>query len=100
MITNFNITINYYTIRELRANLPKKEISEIIFHKDKCTGCRICQLICSSIYEKRFAPHKAFIQIQDVYHLNPKISFSEKCTMCGQCVSHCLYGALEIKEGA
>lgn len=79
--------------------MSKKELSEIIFHKDKCTGCRICQLICSSIYEKKFAPQRAFIQIQDLYQLSPKIYFSEKCTMCGQCVSHCLYGALEIKEG-
>jgi ferredoxin len=41
----------------------------------------------------------AFIQIQDLYQIVPKIHFSEKCTNCGQCVSHCLYGALEIKEG-
>lgn len=79
--------------------MPKKELPEIISHEDKCTGCRICQLICSSIYEKKFAPEAAFIQIQDLYQLSPIISFSENCTKCGQCVSHCLYGALEIKEG-
>jgi len=54
--------------------------------------------VCSSTYEKEFNPVKAFIQIHDIYQLSPKITFSEKCTKCGQCVSHCLYGALEIKE--
>ena len=82
----------------MRANLSQKELPEIIIHEDKCTGCRICQLICSSIYEKKFAPVKAFIHIHDLYQLSPNIYFSEKCTKCGQCVSHCLYGALEIKE--
>lgn len=80
--------------------MSNKEISEIIFHKEKCTGCRICQLICSSIYEKIFVPERAFIQIQGAYHLSPNIRFIEGCTNCGQCVSHCLYGALEIKESA
>ena len=79
--------------------MSKKELPEIIVQEDKCTFCRICQLICSSIYAKKFAPEKAFIQIQDLYQLSPRIFFSETCTKCGQCVSHCLYGALEIKEG-
>ncbi|MHA2398547.1 MAG: 4Fe-4S dicluster domain-containing protein [Promethearchaeota archaeon] len=79
--------------------MSKKELLEIIVHEDKCTGCRICQLICSSIYEKKYAPTRAFIQIQDYYQLSPTISFSENCTKCGQCVSHCLYGALEVNEG-
>jgi NAD-dependent dihydropyrimidine dehydrogenase PreA subunit len=82
----------------LRDNLSNKELLEILVHEDNCTGCRICQLICSSIYEKKFAPETAFIQIRDFYQLSPTIHFSEKCTKCGQCVSHCLYGALEIKE--
>ncbi|MHA1916602.1 MAG: 4Fe-4S dicluster domain-containing protein [Promethearchaeota archaeon] len=77
-----------------------KELPEIIVNEEKCTFCRICQLICSSIYEKKFAPESAFIHIQGAYQLSPNISFSEGCTNCGQCVSHCLYGALELKEGA
>ncbi|MHA2471734.1 MAG: 4Fe-4S binding protein [Promethearchaeota archaeon] len=78
--------------------MSKKNPPVIIVHEEKCTFCRICQLICSSVYEKKFAPARAFIQIQDSYQFSPRIYFTEKCTKCGQCVSHCLYGALEIME--
>jgi len=71
---------------------------EIIIHEEKCAGCRICQLTCSSLYQNKFAPNEAFIQIVDVYELTPKISYLEGCKHCGQCAHHCLYGALEIKE--
>ena len=74
------------------------DLVEIVIHEDKCTGCRICQLMCSSIYQKKFAPTEAFIQIVDEYGLIPKISFLEGCKKCGQCARHCLYGALEIVE--
>ena len=78
--------------------MAKTNLIEIIIHEDKCTGCRICQLICSFIYQKKFAPAMAFIQIEDAYELAPKIFYLEGCTQCGQCARHCLYGALELKE--
>lgn len=78
--------------------MSKSDLLNIIIHEYKCTGCRICQLMCSSIYQKKFAPTEAFIQIIDEYGLTPKISFLEGCIKCGQCARHCLYGALEIEE--
>jgi NAD-dependent dihydropyrimidine dehydrogenase PreA subunit len=71
---------------------------EITINEEMCTGCRICQLVCSSIYQKKFSPNDAYIQIFDPYELIPKISFLEGCNKCGQCARHCLYGALIIKE--
>ncbi|TKJ26419.1 MAG: hypothetical protein CEE42_05150 [Promethearchaeota archaeon Loki_b31] len=79
--------------------LVKSKLIEIIIHEERCTGCRICQLICSSIYKNKYSPTEAFIQIVDVYELIPKISFLDGCTHCGQCANFCLYGALELKEG-
>ena len=78
--------------------MAKSKPIEIIIHEKNCAGCRICQLMCSSIYQKKFAPTEAFIQILDEYGLIPKISFLEGCIKCGQCAKHCLYGALEIVE--
>jgi len=78
--------------------MTKSNVINIIIHEDKCTGCRICQLMCSSIYQKKFAPTEAFIQIVDEYGLTPKISFLDGCIKCGQCARHCLYGALELEE--
>lgn len=74
--------------------------AKIIAHEDLCVGCKICQLWCSYMLTKRFTPSNANIKIEDPYGLEPKISFLDSCTKCGQCVDHCLYGALEmIKEG-
>ena len=47
--------------------MAKTKIIEIIIHEEKCTGCRICQLMCSSIYKQRYSPAEAFIQIDDAY---------------------------------
>lgn len=78
--------------------MTESDVINITVHEDKCAGCRICQLMCSSIYQKKFVPTEAFIQIVDEYGLTPKISFLEGCKKCGQCARHCLYGALEIEE--
>lgn len=78
--------------------MAKTKLIEIIIHEEKCTGCRICQLMCSSIYKQRYSPAEAFIQIDDAYEITPKISFLDDCILCGQCAKHCLYGALELKE--
>ncbi|MHA1490261.1 MAG: 4Fe-4S dicluster domain-containing protein [Promethearchaeota archaeon] len=70
----------------------------IIINEDECVGCRICQLWCSYIHKKVFNPSEAYIQVNNVYDLKPKISFLDGCTNCGQCVEYCLYGALTLKE--
>jgi carbon-monoxide dehydrogenase iron sulfur subunit len=77
--------------------MSKNNLTEIIINEDRCAGCRICQLICSFTHQQIFAPEKAYIQIQ-IDEIFPKISFLEGCTHCYQCVKHCLYGALELKE--
>lgn len=80
--------------------MSKSVPAEIIVIEENCVGCRICQLKCSYIFNQRFVPSEAFIQIIEPYGLNPKITLLEGCTKCGQCVKYCPYGALTIKEGA
>jgi ferredoxin len=79
-------------------NLPEKNVVNIVIHEENCAGCQICQLFCSFTFQRIFAPNKAYIQI-DTHEIIPKISFLEGCTQCHQCVKHCLYGALELREG-
>ena len=75
-----------------------KNNKKIVIHEDKCTGCIICQLICSFLNKRQFNPSLAHIRIKNQYGLIPKITFLDSCTKCLQCANHCLYGALEIKE--
>ncbi len=78
--------------------MTKKFNIEIIINEEKCTGCIICKLWCSYTHHKIFNPSKANLEIEDRYGLNPKITFLDSCLNCGQCVQHCLYGALKLKE--
>jgi len=70
--------------------------AEIIVNENNCTGCLICQLWCSFFHKQKFSPSEAYIQITNQYGLNPKISYLDGCTKCGQCAQHCLYDALRI----
>jgi NAD-dependent dihydropyrimidine dehydrogenase PreA subunit len=71
----------------------------ILINEKKCTGCKICQLICSFTHKNQFNPDKSFIKVEKREgNLNPKIYFTEKCIQCFKCVSHCSYNALKLEE--
>ena len=78
--------------------MPENSNIEIKIDEEKCTGCIICKLWCSYTHYKIFDPSRANLEIEDRYGLRPKIIFLDTCTNCGQCVNHCLYGALLMKE--
>lgn len=78
--------------------MTRKNNIEIKIDEEKCTGCIICKLWCSYTHYKVFDPSRANVEIEDRYCLTPKITFLDTCTNCGQCASHCLYGALIIEE--
>ncbi|MDD1778355.1 MAG: hypothetical protein LUQ65_09320 [Candidatus Helarchaeota archaeon] len=68
-----------------------------MINAENCSGCQICQLFCSFTFHKLFAPAQAYIQV-DTREIIPKITFLDGCTHCNQCVKHCLYGALTLRE--
>jgi len=74
------------------------ETYRITVNQNRCTGCRICQFICSSLYHNEFNPSKAYIIISDEYELSTTIQFSDQCNNCGQCAKNCLYGALKLES--
>lgn len=98
----------------------------IKINPEKCTGCRVCELICSATKYNEFNPKRSrihivkmerfFIDIPLVCRLCPKplcagscptaaikkeqndtVHIDEKlCTGCRQCVEACPFGAMSI----
>jgi len=60
---------------------------------ERCTGCRVCQLICAITYEGRFCPEDAHVVVGED---GPR--HTDECLACGLCADHCPAGALEREE--
>ena len=75
--------------------LAKKNI---IVNVDKCTGCGICQLICSFTYTGAFNPAQARIVIRRPHEA---IYFTDGCVQnCHLCTRYCVYGAIARADKA
>ena len=74
---------------------------KLTMRENKCTGCRICELICSWNYEKEFTLNKArlMIEIEEEKAIF-SLKVTEKCNNCGLCVKYCSSQALVLKEVA
>ena len=76
----------------------------LIFNSDKCTGCRVCELVCSIANQGEFCPSKSYIKVIK----NKEMDFNTaalgvECNFCGECVEWCVPGAIEfidLKEAA
>ena len=68
----------------------------IQIYPEKCTGCLICELLCSLRFEKTFNPVRAAIKVRRLVEEANEydVSFTDKCDNCGICARYCLYGAL------
>ncbi|MEM0014968.1 MAG: 4Fe-4S dicluster domain-containing protein [Zestosphaera sp.] len=63
-----------------------------------CTGCSICELICSFTKFRVFNPRKSMVRI----HYNHKLGRLEKavtCSQCGACMAACPSGAIRRGNG-
>jgi len=70
----------------------------ILIDVERCTGCLICQLICSFTYTRAFNPAKARIVIE---HDRKAIHFTDECVEgCHLCTRYCVYGSITRKEEA
>jgi MinD superfamily P-loop ATPase len=66
-------------------------------HKENCTGCRLCQQICTINRFGEINPKKASIAV--VGHFPEPGTFEPKlCTQCGICAKKCPQEAIH-KEG-
>jgi len=64
-----------------------------------CTGCKVCELVCSMAKFKEFNPEKSYIKIIRNAPLDVNIpSISAKCDSCGKCVEWCFDQAIRFVE--
>jgi NADH-quinone oxidoreductase subunit G len=81
--------------------LPKQKGSRqfpLIRDYDKCIKCMRCVQVCdhiqaSNIWDVVNTGAKTTVDVRDVYSLE-----DSRCTLCGQCITHCPTGALHERD--
>lgn len=67
------------------------------FGKDekKCSGCRICELVCALAQFKECNPKKSFVRVRGHFPTPGGYTIKMKgCKLCGECLKYCPTGAL------
>lgn len=67
--------------------------------KEKCSGCRLCQQICTITHFEEINPRKAAIAIAPHFP-DPGIFEPKLCVQCGKCEEVCPVGAIHHEDGA
>ncbi len=72
------------------------QVKRILVQKEKCNGCRICELRCSFEHEQIFAPSYSRI----IVHKNELegSAIPEMCIICGKCIDSCPEIAISKSE--
>jgi carbon-monoxide dehydrogenase iron sulfur subunit len=70
----------------------------VVSDPDKCTGCRLCELVCSAVKEKGFSP--LLSRIRTVRTEDAFLNMSVACRLCTEptCVKSCPRKALKKDE--
>ncbi|MGE5593946.1 MAG: 4Fe-4S dicluster domain-containing protein [Betaproteobacteria bacterium] len=65
---------------------------------DRCTGCRLCQLVCSVVNFGENNPKKAGIRVVSKLFTDGRYDVIV-CDQCGACVDVCPVGAINMEDG-
>ena len=69
----------------------------LIADADKCTGCKVCELVCSMTKFEEFNPQRSYIKIIRNAPLDVNIpAISAGCDFCGKCVEWCFDRAIKF----
>ena len=67
--------------------------------QEKCTGCRLCEQICTIHHCKEINPKKSAIRIKAEFP-EPGIFIPKLCDQCGDCIEVCPTTAISKEEHA
>lgn len=71
----------------------------LIVEPEKCTACRICELVCSFGRDGEYNPNRSFIRVLRNTEMNvhiPVLQINAPCDECGKCVESCPTKALQF----
>lgn len=86
------------SIDEILGEQPKKgyRLKPVV---KNCTGCQICEIVCTRSHEQMFGRKRARLRIEVKHAFDEVPTFKQHvCTLCGKCVEVCEPGALVIGE--
>jgi Fe-S-cluster-containing dehydrogenase component len=83
----------------LREKIMEKDEKVVIFNPDQCSGCRVCELVCSMEKHGEYNPKKSFIRIMANEETGVYIAILDyNCDFCNKCIESCPLDALRISE--
>ena len=71
----------------------------LIVDTDKCTGCKICELMCSMTKLGEFNPRKSYIRVLKNKEMDINmVALDTRCDFCGECIEYCLPEAIRFVD--
>jgi len=69
----------------------------LVVDPSKCTGCRICEMVCSMAKLGEYKPSASYIRVLKNKEMDINmVALGIKCDYCGKCVEWCLPGAIKL----
>jgi len=69
----------------------------LIVDEIKCTGCRICELVCSMAKHRAYNPRGAYIRVLTNREMDMNVvALKIACDFCGECIEGCPTKALKF----
>ena len=71
----------------------------LIVDADSCSGCRICELICSMVKFGEYNPRKSHIKLIRNREMDVNIvAIDSQCDFCGTCAKWCPNESLAVVD--